>query len=305
MEKTHQQCLIVPTNKSHCVKNYSQLSVVVNHNFFMQVVQIPQINISVSRFGFGTASLHHLFSSGDRQTLLETAFDNGFTHFDTAPLYGDGMAERELGTFLVGKRDKITIGNKFGLPPIAIFERFPPFLYGHRALGKIGRKVFSRWDQRPRDLSLKGVQASLNASLNRLNTDYIDLFFLHEPSMVELDQIQTLAPWLEQQKTNGTVRYLGLAGNVTDCLAIAEGTDNLFDVLQVEDSLEQCQADKIIQAGKPLQITFGYLRQAMAHSSPLTPDEILQRALARNPDGMVLVSSRRGDRLGHLASLAR
>lgn len=92
----------------------------------MRSIILFNTSFTVSRLGFGTASLHHLLSSGDRQSLLETAFDHGFTHFDTAPLYGDGMAERELGKFLASKREKVTIGTKFGFPSISLFEQFPP-----------------------------------------------------------------------------------------------------------------------------------------------------------------------------------
>ncbi len=270
----------------------------------MQSISVPEITLRTSRLGFGTASLHHLLWSSDRQNLLERAFDVGFTHFDTAPMYGDGLAERELGKFLKQKREKVTISTKIGLPSIPLFEKFPPLLYAHRALRKIGKPVITNWDHRPRDLSIGSVESSLQASLTRLRTNSIDILFIHEPLAIEINQIYELASWLEQKKNLGQVRYLGLAGKAVDCLAIAEQTGNLFDVLQVEDSLANREADLIIRARRPLQITFGYLRQASQISSTLTGEEVIRQALERNTQGIVLVSSRRHQRLSSIANLA-
>jgi aryl-alcohol dehydrogenase-like predicted oxidoreductase len=270
----------------------------------MQTIVITHTSVKTSRFGLGTASLHHLFYSQDRQNLLDTAWDEGFTHFDTAPMYGEGVAERELGKFLHKKRQNATIATKFGLPPIKLLQKFPALIYPHKALGKFGRQLLPNWwDKRQRLLTPAAAEASLSNSLQALGTDWLDILFLHEPLASEIEAIQALANWLQRQKTSGRVRYLGLAGNAQDCLKIKEQTEGLFDILQVEDSLDRKEADLITQSGRPLQITFGYLRRASAHSSQLTGDTILNQALARNKDGMILVSSRQPDRLRHLASL--
>jgi len=49
--------------------------------------------------------------------LLSAAWDAGVRHFDVAPLYGHGEAERILGSFLAGRRDEATIVTKFGIEP--------------------------------------------------------------------------------------------------------------------------------------------------------------------------------------------
>jgi aryl-alcohol dehydrogenase-like predicted oxidoreductase len=100
------------------------------------------------------------------------------------------------------------------------------------------------------------------------------------------------------------VRYLGLAGNAAECVAVARQTDALFDVLQVEDSLSGREADVLTGAGQPLQITFGYLRQASADLEASDALAIVRGALTRNPQGMVLVSTRRRERLAQLAAAA-
>ena len=80
-------------------------------------VLIDKVNIEVSRIGFGTASLHHVLSKKNRHDILQTSIDLGITHFDTAPYYGFGLAEVELGSVLSSKRDSVTISTKVGLYP--------------------------------------------------------------------------------------------------------------------------------------------------------------------------------------------
>jgi aryl-alcohol dehydrogenase-like predicted oxidoreductase len=271
----------------------------------MQQILLPGTDLQIARLGFGTASLHHALRSSDRQALLGAALDAGFTHFDTARMYGEGMAERELGRFLVGQRQDVTIATKFGIPAIAPFERLPPLLYAHRALGGIGRRMWrERWDQRGRLISPDAAEQSLASSLRALRTDWVDILFVHEPQTSEAGAVLLLADWLARQKTSGRVRYLGLAGNAQACAAIAQQTDGLFDVLQVEDSLTTCEADAVLETGRPLQITFGYLRQAAVNVAPVDGEGVIRAALRRNAQGMVLVSSRRPERLQTLAALA-
>src|SRR5258708_3808860 len=83
----------------------------------MRQVVLPGTSIRVSRLSLGTGSLHHLRTSRARQALLTAAYDNGFTHFDSAPSYGFGTAEQELGRFISGGSRRITIATKIGLYP--------------------------------------------------------------------------------------------------------------------------------------------------------------------------------------------
>lgn len=80
----------------------------------MRQVILPGTDLSVSRFSFGTASLFNVGSSKMRANLLAAAFDNGFTHFDTAPYYGFGTAERDLKPLLKAHPD-ITVATKVGI----------------------------------------------------------------------------------------------------------------------------------------------------------------------------------------------
>ena len=90
----------------------------------------------------------------EAQRIVDRALERGATFFDTANLYCDGESERILGQALRGRREKVGIASKVGL------QR-----RGGRAEG----------------LSAERVRAALDESLQRLRTDYLDLYYLHAP----------------------------------------------------------------------------------------------------------------------------
>lgn len=270
----------------------------------MQRITLPGTDLQTTRLGFGTATLHRAFRSRERQALLGAALDAGFTHFDTARMYGEGLAERELGRFLGQSRHHVTLATKFGIPAIPALERFPLLMYAQRALGGVGRRLVPRWWDHPRVISHEQAEINLAASLKALQTDWIDILFVHEPQFADVDALLDMADWLQRQKASGRVRWLGLAGSARHCIAVVQQTGRLFEILQVEDSLAAHEADVVTQAGQPLQITFGYLRQATAAQPQAAGLAVMQAALARNPHGMILVSSRQPERLRALAALA-
>ena len=96
-----------------------------------------------SRLGFGTSGIMGAaLTSRGRLRLLDAAFDAGIRHFDTAPLYGLGLAEEVLGRFARRCRGDITLTTKFGLEPPAIPTPLRPVVpiarVLHRRLG-LGR----------------------------------------------------------------------------------------------------------------------------------------------------------------------
>ena len=104
------------------------------------------------------------------------------------------------------------------------------------------------------------------------------------------------------------MRYLGLAGSAKNCLEVKQQVEGVFDILQVEDSLAGCEADIIKAAGLPLQATYGYLRLAISrctgsNAQAMDGLEVMKSALARNPNGMVLLSTRKIHRLRDFAKL--
>lgn len=261
----------------------------------MRRIVLPGTPLEVSRLGFGTASLHHLPLPGQRQALIHAALDLGFTHFDTARMYGEGMAERSLGSALgPGLRARLTLASKIGIPARPWLERLPALMYAQKAWGRFAGPRLQ--EPPPRALSLPGVEASLRRTLAALRTDWLDLLLIHEPRREDLPLIQALTEWLVRQKTAGRVRCLGLAGQAASCLDIRRALPGVFDVLQVEDSLESRTADRLMEAGLPLQITFGYMKGTYHPGSTSAP-EGLRGVLERNPQGMILMATRKPARL--------
>lgn len=271
----------------------------------MKQIIIPNTDLKVSQLGFGTASLHYLMTQRERERLVSHALDLGFTHFDTAPLYGEGLAERTLGNFLGSNRDQITLATKIGIPANPVLEAFSILMYVQKTFSSLTHRFSSNVPSfRKRSLEKKQVEESLQRSLKALQTSWLDILFVHEPQMSDVSQLLELVEWLQKQKNQGTVRYLGLAGQAQNCVEIATKIPNVFDILQVEDSIENHEADLVLSAGFAQQITFGYLRRSLEFNHSLDPIKVLKEALLRNKNGMILVSSRNTERLRSIASLA-
>ena len=218
------------------------------------------------------------------------------SHFDTARMYGEGMAERTIGIFLkeTGLRNCVTIASKLGISANPIYERLPVAMYAKKLLHKyLNQENISHSS----DLSQSNMEISLSKTLIALKTDWLDILFIHEPSIDQMPALEKLTPWLDNQRQIGRARYLGLAGNAATCIEISKNFSGLFDVLQVEDSIEGKEAN-IVSIRQPLQITFGYLRQ----TNQVDRLEIFKKSLQRNDKGMILVSSRNID---HLLALVK
>ena len=131
--------------------------------------------LDFTELGFGSAGLGNLYRAIDEdaaQLTLDAAWSNGIRYFDTAPLYGLGLAETRLNPFLRGKpRESYLLSTKVG----RLLQACPP---GRRTgLGKFfdvpsRREVF--------DYSYNGVMRSLEASLERLGVDSIDIAYVHD-----------------------------------------------------------------------------------------------------------------------------
>src|SRR5262249_43639115 len=96
---------------------------------------LPGTELRLSRFAFGTASLHHLTSARSRRMLLEAAVAHGFTHFDTAPIYGFGSSERDLAPVLAAAPG-LTVATKVGLYPPGGGEQTRAGVLARKVLGK-------------------------------------------------------------------------------------------------------------------------------------------------------------------------
>jgi D-threo-aldose 1-dehydrogenase len=166
--------------------------------------------IEVTRLGLGCAPFGNLFreiSDEAATATVDAAWDVGIRVFDTAPLYGHGLAERRLGQALRAyPRDAYVLSSKVGrvLRPDATFD---PGIF------RVPR------GQAPQaDYSADGVRRSLDESLERLGVDQIDIVLVHDPDDHE-EQARTEAfPALLALRDEGVIRAVGAGMNQSGML---------------------------------------------------------------------------------------
>lgn len=263
----------------------------------MNSTVVDRTDVVVSRLSFGTGSLHHRFHFAERQRLLADAAASGISHFDTSPYYGYGLAEIDLGRFLQGQRSRFTLTTKVGLYPWGRAAQGAAAVWARKAVGKF----FPRLSQPEVDWSVQRARESLRASLRRLRTDRIDFLMIHEPDCALLDTEEFLR-WMEAERALGTVRYWGLAGEASNLRALVSTGHPLAQVIQTRDSLVKREANFVLEQDRELQFTYGYLSASRQAGSVGTTEDLLREALKRNPNGSVIISTRR---IEHLAMLAR
>jgi D-threo-aldose 1-dehydrogenase len=134
----------------------------------------PAARVRLAGLGFGTAPIGNLYAGvaeGEALAALERALRLGVRYFDSAPFYGHGLAERRLGRALSGlPRDGFAVSTKVGRRIESDPARGGTITDGFAVHGS--RAVF--------DYSRDGVRRSLEASLERLGLDRVDLLFLHD-----------------------------------------------------------------------------------------------------------------------------
>jgi D-threo-aldose 1-dehydrogenase len=131
--------------------------------------------IPFTEMGMGSAPLGNLYRAVNEQqaqATLDAAWNAGIRYYDTAPLYGFGLAETRLNQFLRGKkREDYVISTKIG----RALDVVPPEL--RSGIGKF----FDVPNRRERwDYSYDGVLRSLEFSLARLGLDYVDMLLVHD-----------------------------------------------------------------------------------------------------------------------------
>lgn len=206
--------------------------------------------LDVTSIGLGSAPLGGLFSpvsDADAQATIERAWSLGVRFFDTAPLYGFGLAERRLGAFLRQQpRESYVISTKVGR-----LLRAPdgaPDEDEHYKGTPRERPVF--------DFSHDGVMRSVEESLERLGLDRIDVLLVHDPDDHYDDAVTGAFRALQRLRENGTVKAIGAGMNQSemlvrfaeavpvDCFLLA-GRYTLLDQGALDALFPLCQAKHI------------------------------------------------------------
>ena len=163
--------------------------------------------LETTSIGLGTAPLGGLFvpvSDADAQATIERAWSLGVRYFDTAPLYGFGLAERRLGSFLRQQpRDSFVLSTKVGrlLRP----SDGAPAEDAHYKGTAAERPVF--------DYSYDGVMRSVDESLARLGLDRIDILLVHDPDDHYDEAVAGAFRALRRLRDDGSVRAIGAGMN--------------------------------------------------------------------------------------------
>jgi D-threo-aldose 1-dehydrogenase len=259
------------------------------------------------RLGFGTGGLLRIGSARGRQNALAAALASGITHFDTAPLYGFGEAERALGRFLRGQRNRVTLTTKFGLQASPLAARLIFFQSAARRVLKLipaVRRVAVRNAGAFRTLpsfSRTAAIASLERSLRALRTEYVDFYLAHQASVSALPD-EELIGWLEDVARAGKIRAFGVATDFEWLLPVLEQRPQLSRVVQFDSDLTRGNVTSVV-ANERLVITYGFVGRSVASCRERFPSLnalgdnelgglLLRAAVLANPNGIVLMQSR-------------
>ncbi|MFF5372785.1 aldo/keto reductase [Streptomyces sp. NPDC013187] len=155
----------------------------------------------------GIGNLYHPVTDDAARATVEAAWNAGIRTFDTAPHYGLGLSERRLGAALRGRpRDAYTISTKVGrlLVPNQDDSHGDDLANGFAAPAS-HRRVW--------DFSADGILRSLEASLDRLGLDRVDVVLLHDPDDHAQQALREAYPALERLRAEGVVGAIGVGMN--------------------------------------------------------------------------------------------
>jgi aryl-alcohol dehydrogenase-like predicted oxidoreductase len=211
----------------------------------MEIRMLGRTGLDVSALGFGCGAVGGLMVRGnpaDQERAVARAIELGINYFDTAAMYGNGESERNLGRVMKSLRPDIRVGTKVRIPA-----------------GERSRIAAA-------------VTASLEASLQRLQLDQVDLFQLHNhitkegrdsdltPGIV----LGEVVPALERLREQGKTRFYGITA-VGDTPALHQVVDTrAFDTAQVSYNLLNPSAGTTVAADYPAHDYGNLLRHTRA-----------------------------------------
>lgn len=180
--------------------------------------------------GFGGAPLGNLgeeISDDTGAAAVDTAWDAGLRHFDTAPHYGLGLSERRLGRSLGRRRrDEFVLSTKVGRLLLPSPET---------ADSPDGRFLVRATHRREWDFSRDGVLRSFESSLDRLGVDRVDIVYLHDPDDQWAEAASSGVDTLVELREQGAIGAVGVGMNQSAMLA---------------DFVLRCDIDVVMVAGR-------------------------------------------------------
>lgn len=170
--------------------------------------------LELTTYALGAAQIANLYREVDDATAaaaVDQAWDAGVRYFDTAPHYGLGLSERRLGAALAGRpRGDYVLSTKVG----RLLESRDP-------AGEMDDEGFvvPRAFRRIRDYSGDGVLRSIEASLERLGVDRIDIVYVHDPDEFPKEALEGAFPALDRLRGEGVIASYGAGMNQSAMLA--------------------------------------------------------------------------------------
>jgi len=187
----------------------------------------PIGSLVASTVGLGCNNFGWHIDAEQSQKVVDAALDAGITMFDTADVYGEGASERFLGEALGDRRDQVLIASKFG------------------------------WNKDEGGGSAEYVEQACEASLQRLGTDRIDLYYLHKPDPAT-PVAETIGA-LAELKAAGKIREFACSNVDADQLREADDAagEARFEAVQNEYSLlHRAPEGQVLDACRDLDVAF-------------------------------------------------
>lgn len=161
----------------------------------MKYKRLGKSDIKVSEIGFGAWTIGldwwgKKIEDDEAIKMLKRAFDKGINFFDTGDMYGKGKSEKLIGIAFKGMRNDVVYSSKWG------YDMYNAEQIGHNEL--------------PQKHNVEYLQYALDKSLERLQTDYMDVYSLHNPKMQAVSNKELFAA-LDGLVTNGRIRSHGVA----------------------------------------------------------------------------------------------
>jgi len=231
----------------------------------MRQVGLGHGGLRASALGFGCSALMGRVGRRDSLRALGAAYDAGITFYDTARSYGYGESEALLGEFLAGRRERVVISTKFGIVPAKtnfLKETVKPLA---RKVLQVAPGVRKAVQQQigaqfsANNFSVAALRESLETSLRKLRTDYVDFLFMHSAPASVLEDVALLNE-LRRLVREGKVLRVGISADPevieTALRSGVEALDsfqfacNVFD-LGIAQSFTRCSDEVVAVANHP------------------------------------------------------